>query len=98
MKAELQLTADLFEPLVGSTVTIVSDSHEELWRVTKVDRRASHSLREAPFNLYFDAPVTPQNRAQGIRRARLPSGEEFDLFVVPIAASANEISLEAIFN
>lgn len=98
MNAELKLTAELFEPLIGSTVTIVSDSYEELWRVTKVERRASHSLREVPFNLYLDAPATPQNRAQGMRRARLPSGEAFDFFVVPVAASAGVISLEAIFN
>jgi hypothetical protein len=93
------LTAELFESIVDKSLAVVKGDATEHWRVVRVERRAEHALRaDQPFNVYLTAPVTPENRAQGIRRARFDSGEEFEFFAVPIAATSSEISFEVIFN
>jgi hypothetical protein len=92
-------TAESFEPLIDDTLTVIKDTGYEQWRVVKVERRREHALRaDQPFNVYLAAPVNQANRSQGIRRARFENGDEFEFFAVPIAANANEISFEVIFN
>jgi hypothetical protein len=93
------LTAELFESIVDKSLAVVKGNAIENWRVVRVERRAEHALRaDQPFNVYLSAPATAQNRAQGVRRARFDNGDEFEFFAVPIAANANEISFEVIFN
>lgn len=92
------ISADAFAHLVGKSVTIVTPTGNEQWRVVEVQRRQQHSLRSDPFNVYLNAPATVENRKQGIRTVRLSDEHEIDIFAVPIAASATEISLEVIFN
>lgn len=94
-------TAELFESLIGQDIKVaVADATDgaELWRVVSVARRDAHALRDdQPFNLYLAAPVT-NDRQQGMRACVLPTGETIDLFVVPIAATADAVSFESVFN
>ncbi len=91
-------TADLFESIIGQDLKIAAAHGAELWRVVSVSRRNAHSLRDdQPFNLYLAAPVA-NDRQQGIRTCVLPNGETIDLFVVPIAANADAVSFESVFN
>lgn len=91
-------SAENLEALVGQALTILKTGGDEAWRVVKVERRHEHALRVQPFNCYLAAPANADNRVQGMRRARLANGEVFEFFAVPIAATANEISFEVIFN
>ena len=91
-------TADLFESIVGQDIKVAAANGAELWRVVNVTRRSAHSLRDdQPFNLYLAAPAT-NDRQQGIRTCVLPNGATMDLFVVPIAATADAVSFESVFN
>lgn len=96
-----QPTADLFESLIGQDLKVAAaDATDgaELWRVVSVTRRNAHSLRhDQPFNLYLAAPAT-NDRQQGMRACVLPNGETMDLFAVPIAATADAVRFESVFN
>jgi hypothetical protein len=93
------LTAERFEALVDRPLTVVSGGQNEIWHVTKVERREAHALRsDQPFNLYLDAPTSPSNRTQGVRQICLEGDESFDVFAVPIATKGHLISFEIIFN
>jgi hypothetical protein len=94
-----QPTVEHFEARVGERLEVSNDDQIEQWVIERVERRSPHALRaDPPFNLYLTAPAAPTNRTQGVRRARLASGEAFEFFAVPIAASASSISFEVIFN
>ena len=91
-------TAEFFESLIGQDLKVAGANGAELWRVVSVTRHRAHALRsDQPFNLYFDAPAS-NDRKQGIRSCVLPGGETMDLFVVPIAATADAVSFETVFN
>ncbi len=91
-------TAELFESIIGQDIQVATSNGAELWRVVSVARRNAHALRDdQPFNLYLAAPAA-NDRQQGIRTCVLPSGEAMDLFVVPIAATADAVSFESVFN
>ncbi len=91
-------TADLFESLIGQDLKVAASNGAELWRVVSVARRNAHSLRDdQPFNLYLDAPAA-NDRQQGIRTCVLPNGETMEMFMVPIAANADAVNFESVFN
>ena len=93
-----QPTADLFESLVDQSIVVTTTSGTESWRVTSVVRRETHALRsDQPFNVYLLAPAS-NDRRQGLRVSTLPSGETFELFGVPVSASADGVAYELVFN
>jgi len=92
------LTAALFESLIGKRISIEAQGAVELWSVDAVTRREEHALRDGqPFNVYLSAPLS-NNRSQGIRRGVLPDGEPVEFFAVPISASKETINFEVVFN
>lgn len=93
-----ELSAELFESLLGKRISIDAAGVVEMWSIDAVKRRESHALRsDQPFNLYLSAPVN-NNRMQGMRRGVLPDGDPIEFFAVPIGASKDAVSYEVIFN
>ena len=91
-------TADLFESLIGQDIKVAAAHGAELWRVVSVRRSQAHALRsDQPFNVYLTAPAS-NDRKQGIRSAQTRDGEALEFFAVPLAATADGVSYEVIFN
>lgn len=94
----LEITAALFESLLGHDIEITAAHGAERWRVDKVIRRAAHHARVGtPFDVYLTAPAH-NDRQQGLRTVTLPSGDALEFFAVPIAATSASVSYEVIFN
>jgi len=94
----INATAELFESLIGQDIAITTANGIEPWRVVSVKRREQHSLRsDQPFNVYLTAPVG-NGVGQGMRQCTLTTGEAFEFFAVPIAATKDGVSYELVFN
>ena len=94
----LVLNAEFFESLVGKDLTCNGAKGAETWQITRVTRRELHRERhDQPFNVYLAAPAS-NDRAQGVKSVLLPDGETVEFFAVAIAANAEAVSYEAIFN
>ncbi len=94
----MDITAALFESLLGHDIEITAAHGTERWRVDKVIRRTAHHARVGiPFDVYLTAPAH-NDRQQGLRSVTLPSGDALEFFAVPIAATPNSVSYEVIFN
>lgn len=94
----MDISAELFESLLGHDIEVTAEHSTERWRVDKVIRRSAHHARVGvPFDVYLRAPAH-NDRQQGLRTVQLPSGDTLELFAVPIAATGNSVSYEVIFN
>jgi len=94
----INLNAAFFEALIGQPVSIRVRDEAEAWVVDSVTRRTGHSARtDQPFDVYFSAPPgrAPQ---QGLMRATTAGDEVVEFFAVPIAATADAVTYEAVFN
>ncbi len=92
------LTADLFESLLGKLISVTTTAGVEMWRIDSVKRREQHGLRaDQPFNVYLAAPAG-NDRKQGLRYGALPNGTAIDFFAVPVSANKDEVAYEVVFN
>ena len=92
-----KLTIESFEPHVGTSFWLHADRKIELrlTRIAKVMESQAARLSRTPFSLHFLAPVLlPQ---QIYRLTHEAFAEPLDIFLVPIAESANGFSHEAVF-
>ena len=94
----INLNAELFEALVGKRLSATMQAGSETWLVDSVSRRKGHSARaDQPFDVYFSAPAG-KAALQGMVQATLPDGEAIEFFVVPVGATADAVTYEAVFN
>jgi len=88
-------TVESFTPFLGTTFATESGELTLVTAQALPTRAHAPGVRE-PFRLHFTGapPLLPQ----GIHPLTHPSLEELEIFLVPIAADANHITYEAIFN
>ncbi|NJK46191.1 MAG: hypothetical protein HC933_19770 [Pleurocapsa sp. SU_196_0] len=87
-----------FSPLVGERFTVHTAHGTETWTLLEANAsRYSGMGRTEPFSLIFQGPRhdTP---TQSLYRLEHPSLEALEMFLVPIAATANGVQYQAIFN
>lgn len=90
--------ADTFRPYLGTTFRVDADGAAIL--VTLTDVRASqpgNGPRREPFSLIFSGPATPllPQRTYDMTHEKL---EPMAIFLVPVAADAQCVQYEAVFN
>ena len=87
-----------FEPLVGSRFTLRLDDAAEL-PAQLIEARAGRGEAfngRQPFSLTFEAPAEPQ-LPQRIYRVEHPRLEAMEIFLVPVARTADALRYEAVF-
>jgi len=92
------LTLACFEPLVGSRFSLwLNDAAELPARLIEARAGLGDGLAgRQPFSLMFQAPAEPA-LPQRIYRLEHPQLEAMDLFLVPVARSAEGLHYEAVF-
>jgi hypothetical protein len=87
-----------FSPLVGERFTVHTTHGTETWTLLEAKAaRHSGAGRSEPFSLIFQGP-RHDAPAQSIYRLEHPSLEALEIFLVPIAATADSVQYQAIFN
>jgi hypothetical protein len=87
-----------FTPLVGETFTVHTAHDTQTWTLTEATAsRRSGVGRSEPFSLIFQGP-RHDAPAQSIYRLEHPNLETLEIFLVPIAATADSVQYQAIFN
>lgn len=97
--ADAAYTLDRFAPLVGSCFTLWLDDATQL-PARLIDARAAASSAAGcePFSLTFEAPAEPALPQSIYRLAHPGFDAAMDLFLVPVARSANGLHYEAVFS
>lgn len=96
---EQALTLASFEPLVGSQFTLWLDDATQLPALLLQARATPGSTTDRePFSLTFEAPAEPALPQSIYRLAHPGFTAGLDIFLVPVARSANGLHYEAIFS
>lgn len=102
-----QLTGANFSQYIGQTFQIVFDDHEpipmrlhnvQMTKLSPIDDRNRYTPEERrpPFSLTFKGPaafILPQR----LYRFQHEGMGQFEIFIVPIGASPDDVSYEAVF-
>jgi hypothetical protein len=94
-----RIRAAAFQPYLRETFRLLADGHSlglELIEVSEALQTRTAQTR-TPFSVVFKGPAAPHLRQQTYWIQHSPSGA-FDLFLGPIAASADGVCYEAVFN
>jgi hypothetical protein len=89
------LTAEHFQPLVGSDIVI--DSTDQTLTIEAVDLIKSPSPRGQPFSITLRAPAG-KSGPQGIYHLVHPDLGVLPVFLVPLEPKNGSIRFEAVFN